>query len=220
MKCLTFTFDNGPIPGATEMVLDFLAARRIKSTFFVVGDRLAGAECWRLAERAKSHGHWIGNHTFSHGVPLGVEGGLARVQHEIGGAQRALGELAHPRKFFRPNGGGKLGPHVLSAEAIAYLKENRYTLVTWNSVPGDYLSPHEAWFDRAVEDVERHDWTVIVLHDEYICRMMGLLAAFCDELARRNIQIVQDFPETCVPIEQGKASAVLSGLENATSLVS
>lgn len=219
MRRLTFTFDNGPCPGATEALLDFLAERQINTTFFVVGKNLADDSRRRLAERARSEGHWIGNHTFSHGVPLGIEGSADRVAHEIGDAQCALGDLAHPRKFFRPNGGGKLGPHVLSAEAIAYLKMNHYTLVTWNSVPGDYLSPHEAWFDHAIEDLERHDWTVIVLHDEHICRMLGLLAAFCDELARRNIRIVQEFPEACVPIERGKVGPALSALENMPSLV-
>lgn len=219
MKRLTFTFDNGPVPWATEKLLEFLAARGIKSSFFVVGKHLADAERRGVAERAKSEGHWIGNHTFSHGVPLGIDGDPPRVEHEIGDAQRALGDLAHPRKFFRPNGGGKLGPHVLSADAIAYLKANNYSLVTWTSVPGDYLSPNEAWFDRAIEDLEGQDWTVIVLHDEYIGRMLGLLAAFCDELAQREIEIVQQFPDACVPIERGKPGPALAALENAPGLV-
>lgn len=209
MKRLTFTFDNGPVPRATEGVLDFLAGRGIKATFFVIGKHLADPERRELAERARSEGHWIGNHTFSHGVPLGLEGDRARVECEIGDAQLALGDLAHPRKFFRPNGGGELGPHVLSAEAIAYLKRRAYTLVTWNSVPGDWLSPHEAWFDRAIGDLDRHDWTLIVLHDEHIRTMLDLLARFCDELARRDIEIVQDFPDACVPIERGIAGSAL-----------
>ena len=63
MQRLTFTFDNGPAPGATEKVLDFLAERAIKATFFVVGARLRTPQGRQLAERAHAEGHWIGNHT-------------------------------------------------------------------------------------------------------------------------------------------------------------
>jgi peptidoglycan/xylan/chitin deacetylase (PgdA/CDA1 family) len=38
MKRVTLTFDNGPIPGITEHVLDLLSARRIQTTFFTAGD--------------------------------------------------------------------------------------------------------------------------------------------------------------------------------------
>ena len=37
---VTLTFDNGPWPGVTEHVLDTLAARNVRSTFFVVGNQL------------------------------------------------------------------------------------------------------------------------------------------------------------------------------------
>jgi peptidoglycan-N-acetylglucosamine deacetylase len=44
MKKLTLTFDNGPTPGVTESILDILAERGIKSTFFVLGNRICNAE--------------------------------------------------------------------------------------------------------------------------------------------------------------------------------
>ena len=180
MKRLTFTFDNGPCPGATEAVLDFLAERSIKATFFLVGAQLADDDARHLAELAHSQGHWIGNHTFSHSTPLGLDGSRKRVEREIGETQRCLGDLAHRRKFFRPNGGGVAGPHLLSPEAVDYIQENRFTLVTWNSVPGDWKQPHEDWFPRAVRDLERQDWTVLVLHDPYIASMIDLLSHFHD----------------------------------------
>ena len=72
MRRLTLTFDNGPCPGATERILDILAERNLLATFFVVGDRLADPAAKRCAERAKDEGHWIGNHTMTHGEPLGL----------------------------------------------------------------------------------------------------------------------------------------------------
>ena len=41
---LTLSFDNGPEPGTTPRVLDILAARGIKTTFFVIGEKLADPE--------------------------------------------------------------------------------------------------------------------------------------------------------------------------------
>lgn len=220
MKRLTFTFDNGPCPGATETILDFLAARSIKATFFLVGAQIEDGDTKLLAELAHSHGHWIGNHTFSHSTPLGVDGGRERVEHEIGDTQRRLGDLAHPRKFFRPNGGGIAGPHLLSLEAIDYIQENRFTVVTWNSAPGDWKQPHEDWLPRAILDLEQQDWTVLVLHDQHIAPMIDLLSRFHDELVRRDIEVVQVFPPSCVPIEMGTIRCDLSDIAGSPAAAS
>lgn len=212
MKRLTFTFDNGPAPDATGQILDFLAAHSIKATFFVTGAALRDPEARRLAERAQAEGHWIGNHTISHGTPLGIDGSAERVEREIGDMQRLLGDLAHPLKLFRPNGGGSLGPHVLSQAALRYLTDNKYTVVTWNNVPGDWKEPHRAWLEPALATLAATDWSVLVLHDEYIGRMMDTLSAFYDRAMRMGVEIRQDFPPACVPIRQGEIVGDLAEL--------
>ena len=45
---LTLTFDNGPEPGVTPRVLDILRERGIKTTFFVIGEKLGDPERRRL----------------------------------------------------------------------------------------------------------------------------------------------------------------------------
>jgi peptidoglycan-N-acetylglucosamine deacetylase len=201
---LTFTFDNGPWPTATEQVLDFLAARSIKASFFVVGQQLAASGCHALAERARAEGHWIGNHTLTHGAPLGLDGDEARVKREIGETQALLGPLAHARKFFRPNGAGSLGPHLLSSAAVNYLTRDRYTVILWNNVPGDWLVPEVDWVSNALRDLEESEWSTLVLHDKPIAGKMDTLARFYDELMRRDIEVVQEFPPSCILIESGK----------------
>lgn len=204
MRRLTFTFDNGPAPGATERVLDFLSQRAIKATFFVVGRQLQTPQGRRLVERAHAEGHWIGNHTYSHGEPLGIDGSAARVTAEIGQTQQLLGALSHPSKLFRPNGKGRLGPHLLSAEALAYLVEHRFTVVTWNNVPHDWEEPHRAWVERALATLAELPWSLLVLHDEHIARMIDTLADFCDRALAMGVEIVQDFPAGCVPMREGR----------------
>lgn len=212
VRRLTFTFDNGPCPGATDWVLDFLAGRSIKATFFVVGERLRAPGGRRLAERAKAEGHWIGNHTLTHGEPLGLSGTREHVEREIGETERLLGELAHPRKLFRPNGRGTLGPHVLSPEAVSYLERRRYTLVTWNNVPRDWTEDGPGWPERALRTALALPWSLLVLHDQFVARMPDTLQSFCQRIAGEGFEIVQEFPPACVPMEAGEVTGDLGGL--------
>ncbi len=204
MPRLTFTFDNGPKPGATERVLDFLSERSIKATFFVVGKQLQTPDARRLTERAHAEGHWIGNHTYSHGTPLGIDGASARIVAEIGRTQQLLGALAHPLKLFRPNGKGTLGQHLLSTASLDYLTEERMTLVTWNNVPRDWEEPRRAWMEAALTTCVKQPWSLLVLHDEHIAGMMDTLAEFHDRIVDMGIEIIQDFPEDCVPLREGR----------------
>ncbi|MDF1750014.1 MAG: polysaccharide deacetylase family protein [Alphaproteobacteria bacterium] len=200
---LSYTFDNGPWPGTTERLLDFLGDRNIKATFFVVGERLKDPESRKLTERAWAEGHWIGNHTLTHTTPLGRDGGKERVEREIGETEQLLGSMAHPRKFFRPNGSGSLGKHILSPEARDYLVTNKYTMVTWNSVPQDWIEPHSHWLSRAKDDLKKLDWPVLVLHDKFIGEMLDTLAQFHDHLLEHGVEITQEFDPACVPIDRG-----------------
>ena len=84
---LTLSFDNGPEPDVTPQVLDTLAKRSIKTTFFVIGEKLADPARRRLAARAHDEGHWIGNHTYTHSVPLGLQHDPDAAQHEIARTQ-------------------------------------------------------------------------------------------------------------------------------------
>lgn len=212
MKRLTFSFDNGPCPGATEKILDFLAERSVNVTFFVVGERLRHPDARRLAERAKSEGHWIGNHTFTHGEPLGISGTREHIEKEIGETQRLLGDLADPRKLFRPNGNGALGHHLLSAEALQYLTENQFTVVTWNNVPRDWDETRSGWPERAMSMIDSLDWSLLVLHDEYQAAMMPKLEGFFDRLRELEIEVVQEFPDSCIPLRCGTVTSEIETL--------
>lgn len=208
---LTLSFDNGPMAGVTEPVLDVLAQRSLKATFFVVGQRLLVPQARRATERAHAEGHWIGNHTMTHRTPLGLAD-EAYARAEIGDAGAALGGLAHERRFFRPNaGGGVLGRHVLSRAAVSCLTAGGYTIVIWNSVPHDWELPFEDWSARAMADIDRLDWTLIVLHD-IRPELARDLPGFLDMAEDKGVTIVQDFPPDCVLMEQGSLVGDISGL--------
>ena len=205
MRRLTLTFDNGPWPGATERILEILAQRQLRATFFVVGERLADPAAKRCAERAWDEGHWIGNHTMTHGEPLGLTSDPDHCEKEIAAAQAMLGRLAHPDRLFRPHGKGTKGPHLLSREAVRYLGAHRYTVVIWNNVPGDWIAPHDHWVEAALSTMAGQDWSLLVLHDSALSEVMDTLPRFLDAVAERGVEIVQAFPEDCIVMSRGEA---------------
>ncbi len=171
-----------------------LAARGIRSTFFVVGEALR--EHRALAERAHAEGHWIGNHTLTHPRPLGEAADATR---EIEATQSLLGEL-NAQRLFRPSGeGGDLEPGLLNPRVVNTLVAGGYTCVLWNAVPGDWKDPG-GWVETALRQVAARDWTLLVLHD-VAHAAADRLAEFLD---RVEANIRQDFPPACVPIRDGR----------------
>jgi peptidoglycan/xylan/chitin deacetylase (PgdA/CDA1 family) len=207
---LTLSFDNGPEPEVTPGVLDALAARDIRATFFVLGSKLATPAGRALAERAHAAGHWIGNHTWSHGQPLGTRPGAETVEAEIARTQAELGPLAHPDKFFRPHGGGSVGPQLLSRSAADYLVGGGYTCVLWNAIPRDWAEP-DAWVETALEQCASQPWSVMVLHD-IPSGAMKHLARFLDTARSAGARFRQDFPAEVTPILRGQGRGDLPGI--------
>jgi peptidoglycan/xylan/chitin deacetylase (PgdA/CDA1 family) len=199
---VTLSFDNGPEPDATPGVLEVLARHGIRATFFVIGEKLRDPARRALAARAHAEGHWIGNHTFSHTVPLGLRAEPDAAEREIGQAQEALGDLAHPDRLFRPmGGGGHLDGRLLSPSALEFLVRGRYSCVLWNAIPRDWQDP-EGWAERAAGQCRAQPWTLLVLHDlptGAMAHLDGFLARLEDDGARFR----QDFPPDCVPLRRG-----------------
>jgi peptidoglycan/xylan/chitin deacetylase (PgdA/CDA1 family) len=201
MTIISTSFDNGPDPEVTPRVLDTLLRHGIRSTFFVLGDKLRDRR--RVTERAHAEGHWIGNHTYNHMVPLGMSSTSGIASSEIRRTQELIGDLAHERRFFRPfGGGGNLDRRLLNREALEYLVKGRYTCVLWNVVPQDWIYP-DGWVDRALELCFAQQHAVMVLHD-LPTGAMADLDRFIQSAKDRGAVFQQDFPESCVPLERGR----------------
>lgn len=207
---VTVTFDNGP-SDATADVLDVLADYGIRSTFFVVGTQLTQPGARALVERADAEGHWIGNHTLTHSVQFGDSDDSALPAREVGENEELIGRFAHPDKLFRPAArGGILDRRLFSNAAIDYLQAHRYTCVLWNCVPHDWDQP-DTWVQRALSEVSAQPWSVVVIHD-LPTGAMSHLPEFLDGLDRLGAEVVQPFPDTCVPIRNGVRTAPLEHL--------
>ena len=200
MTIITLTFDNGPEPEVTPQVLETLRRHDIRATFFVVGAKLR--ERRHLAQRAHAEGHWIGNHTYSHRVPLGMSAAPGDARAEIERTETLIGDLAHARRLFRPfGGGGLLDQRLLNDEALRYLQDNAYTCVLWNVIAHDWSQP-DGWAERALALCFARPRPLLVLHDLPTGAMRDL-DRFLAAARARGASFAQDFPEDCVPIERG-----------------
>lgn len=101
-RAVALTFDDGPNPDATPPILDALATRGVKATFFILGRH---AEQWpHLVKRVADEGHAIGNHGYFHRKlhfksPRYVRDDLQRGTRAI---EQAAG--VRPRLFRAPHG--------------------------------------------------------------------------------------------------------------------
>lgn len=199
---VTLTFDNGPTPHVTRAVLDLLDEYGVRAWFFVVGEKLAANRS--LAEEAQARGHAIGNHTFTHSIPLGERAGGEAVD-EIVRTEAIISDLACRPRVFRPFGrGGTVGPHLFGPAAEQHLRDHGYTVAMWNNVPGDWID--DGWVERALDTIADQAWSVVVLHDiEGAC--LERLPTLLDSLRSRHVEFTQDLPDELQPLCAGAPTA-------------
>ena len=208
---VTLTFDNGPTPGVTDQVLDTLAERSLRAIFFVVANRVeTDAAARALLTRMVGDCHRVGNHSLTHGRPLGELREQETIA-EIATAREILREFSGESFLFRPWGTeGQLDRRCLNRTAVEYLVSGEHTCVLWNSVPRDWADP-VGWVDRALTDVGTREHTVVVIHDVPSGAMRGL-PRFLDELDREGVAVTGELPDECVPIIGGRIASPVDHL--------
>ncbi len=101
-KAVALTFDDGPNPDATPLILDALRDRGVHATFFILGRH---AEKWpELVKRVADEGHTIGNHGWFHRKLHFKSPAYVRRDLELG--TRAIEQACgvRPRLFRAPHG--------------------------------------------------------------------------------------------------------------------
>jgi peptidoglycan/xylan/chitin deacetylase (PgdA/CDA1 family) len=158
---MALTFDDGPNPAWTPRLLDILASREIRATFFLIGSHAVVEP--ELVRRIREAGHLIGNHSWSHpNLALTARG---RVEEELRRTSQVLEEITGEAvKYFRPPFGARR-PVVLEMA-----RKLGMTPVLWNAMTSDWKATSAdaiaARLMRGVERLTRKGWAAnIVLHD-------------------------------------------------------
>ena len=120
---VALTFDDGPLPGATDRILDVLGEANVEATFFVIGRN--ARENPGLVRRMHEQGHLVGNHSYDH-ASCGFLRGPWFWKRQI---EKTDLEVAHiigvgPRLFRPPLG---IKTWVMTAAASP-----RHATVTWS----------------------------------------------------------------------------------------
>jgi peptidoglycan/xylan/chitin deacetylase (PgdA/CDA1 family) len=101
-RAVALTFDDGPNPEATPPILDALAARNAKATFFILGRH---AERWpEIVRRIAAEGHAIGNHGYHHRKLHFKSPAYVRQDLELGTRAIEAASGVRPRLFRAPHG--------------------------------------------------------------------------------------------------------------------
>jgi peptidoglycan/xylan/chitin deacetylase (PgdA/CDA1 family) len=130
-KLIALTFDDGPYPIFTPLLLDELRALNVHATFFLIG---RDAQQWpELAHRIVADGNEVADHTYSH--PDLDKESETQVREEVLKGRDVLWELTHDpavRDLMRP-------PHGRYTEAtLRTVQGMGYDVVLWTDDSGDW----------------------------------------------------------------------------------
>ena len=218
---VVITFDDGPLPPSTDIILDTLASQCVKATYFLVGQMASAYPS--VVRRIYNEGHTIGTHSQNH--PRAFERlSMQRVEREVDGGidsvTAALGDAKALSPFFRVPGLGR-------TSAIERFLEGKQ-LVTWSAdVDTDDWwrgSSPEAIVQRAMRRLNAKGRGIILMHDIHRKTAMAL-PILLKELKANGYNVVhvvvagerpKSIPELmALPASDGKA--VPTELTNAPS---
>lgn len=153
---VALTFDDGPLPGSTDRILDTLGESGVRAAFFVIG---RCARRWpELVARMHAEGHLVGNHSFDHHL-LGLTGLYPYWADEIRQTDDLIAQLIGRRPaMFRPPMGYKHW-ELMNAAADA-----GHRVVTWSqrALDGAAADPRRI-LERLVPPARPGE--IMLLHD-------------------------------------------------------
>lgn len=175
-KLIALTFDDGPGP-YTDRLLDGLAAKGVKATFFTLGQR---AEMYpSQIKRIFAEGHQLCNHSYSHPelTAMGVSG--------------AVNQVATTDKILNRLTGGSEN-HFLRAPYGSMNSSIRSRLscpeIFWSVDTLDWMHRDSTYVKNAVINMA-FDGAVVLMHDIHSTTVTGVLQAI-DTLKARGYELV------------------------------
>jgi peptidoglycan/xylan/chitin deacetylase (PgdA/CDA1 family) len=163
-RVVTFTFDDGPFPETTPIVLRVLAKHQVHATFFWIGRYLDGdgdraVATRRTALEVHEAGHLVGNHTHDHVhlTNLSHAEALAEISDGAASIEHVLG--LRPSLFRPPYG-------QLDAFGEGIARAQGLTIVLWNIEVEDLMHDDPKAMAESLEtQIEFSGGGVVLLHD-------------------------------------------------------
>jgi peptidoglycan/xylan/chitin deacetylase (PgdA/CDA1 family) len=174
---VALTYDDGPGPD-TAALLDALAAKGVRATFFLVGDQILTAR-ESVVRREAAEGHVVGNHTYTH--PHLTQLTSTQVRQELSGLSDRVAGLGVARPvLWRP-------PYSDTDSRVDSIAKNLGLTKTLFAVsPGDADEPGLSAAtirQRAVNGARTG--AIIILHD-LVANSVAATPGIIDDLRARG----------------------------------
>lgn len=164
-KIIYLTFDDGPDPENTPIILDILKENKIKATFFVLGTEVNKYP--ELLKRIYDEGHAIGNHSYNH-----VYRELYQSEHtyikQLHHNDAIIKSIINVRPHISRAPGGSAGSFTKAYWDL--LKQQGYIEVGWNISSGDASSADaQQIVDNIIAQTQKNKflWShaILLMHD-------------------------------------------------------
>lgn len=160
-KVVALTFDDGPNPDSTQLILDTLKKYNAKATFFMLGSRVSFYP--EIVKEMKEAGHELGNHTWNH-IDL-TKASAEKIALEINNTSDAIEQASGSRPtVFRP-------PYGAVNNTVR--AQTSLPVVLWDV---DTLDWKYRDANHLLEHVKKHvkEGSTILMHDIHMSTAEGL----------------------------------------------
>ncbi|MCA9016818.1 MAG: polysaccharide deacetylase family protein [Planctomycetaceae bacterium] len=155
---VSFTFDDGPHPEYTPLLLDLLNQYHQRGTFFVIGEK--AQQYPELIERIIDEGHEIGNHTFSHSEPSEIS--TRHFLEEIKQTDQLLQQITgRTTDLIRPPKG-----KLTLGKMLGLWRQGR-TVTLWDIDPRDYLMTDNTAIIDWCQQYDPQEGNICLMHDNH-----------------------------------------------------
>ena len=199
---VSLTFDDGPDPTWTPLILDILKAKGVHATFFMIG---ANMEKYPdIVKRIVAEGHMIGVHTYSHpNIALVSE---ERAHLEFNATQRLTEAITdHSTILFRPPYNADINPREAGELVPIQLAQKMgYITITEDIDPEDWQEPGVNTIIERIKNARIQGGSIVLLHDAGGDRSQTIeaLPSIIDYLRKRGDTLLS-LPEMLgIPPEQ------------------
>lgn len=199
---IALTFDDGPSPKYTPLLLDTLEAKGVHVTFFELGQMVLDADP-ALLQRIIADGNEIGNHSYDHSIYTDLT--EDQIRSELQKTNDAIyAACGVTPTVMRPPTGGS------NDTVLKLSKEFNMAVVNWSyqSCPEDWLKDHQtADFisNYVVENAQNGH--IVLLHDIRQCTVDSV-AAMIDGLRAKGYRFAT-VSELLATLPEGKQNGVL-----------
>jgi peptidoglycan/xylan/chitin deacetylase (PgdA/CDA1 family) len=199
---VVLTFDDGPMAGRTDRVLQALDHECTKATFFIVG-QMAKAYPETLRKTAAA-GHTIGYHTMTHPLSM-VKWPLDKAQANIRDGWQTVDQILYGQAGDKPATPFFRYPGLFNSRAInEWFNGMNMGVYAIDAAGNDWLKGYITMADgpnvmnRALSELEQQKGGILLLHD-IKDSSSSIVAPLLRELKARGFHIVQLVPKTASP---------------------